>query len=110
MRSEALWTQIIKSYATKESWRKQRAWERKLRKLLLMGKISQENLDALGEIPQLKEAPPRDPSIASQLREAKRTDPFNKPMLVEAYMEAVRKCPEASASTKRKWRRIIGVD
>lgn len=50
-----------------------------------------------------------DPSIASQLRRAVAADPLNKPLLVEAYMEAVRICPDASQGTKRKWRRIIGL-
>lgn len=49
-----------------------------------------------------------DPSISSQLRLAKQTDPLNTPMLMAAYMEAVEKCPTATLKTRKKWRRILG--
>lgn len=66
-------------------------------------------MDLLGERPELAEAPPPDPSILSQLRAGRRVDPFNIPMLTEAYMEANRKAPNASEGTRRKWRKAIGL-
>lgn len=109
MKNERMWREVVKSYCTKESWQAQRKWDRDLLKVLFRGITGTKAMDLLGERPELEERPAADPSVASQLREARAADPFNTPMLTEAYMEALRKCPDASEGTKRKWRKIIGL-
>lgn len=105
MRSQALWTSMLKSSVTKESWRN---WRSALREL---GK-SQSKEEWLRKLPgvelmfqNLESAPPPDPSLRDQLLEVRNFDPTNQQQLTDAYLDAIRKAPDASEATKRKWRK-----
>ena len=55
----------------------------------------------LAAVPELEEAPPRDPSLRDQLYHANNA--------TAAYLDACRKAPDASSGTKAKWRRAVGL-
>jgi hypothetical protein len=52
---------------------------------------------------------PRDPSLATQMGEVMAADPLNHPLRLQMYLDATQKAPDASASTKKKWRKLLGL-
>ena len=88
--------EILKSYASKESWKKFRAALRDVEK----ARTLEDYAARMALVPELEERRV-DPSLRDQLRQANNA--------TAAYLDACRKAPDASSGTKRKWRKVLGL-
>jgi hypothetical protein len=52
----------------------------------------------------------RDPSLRSQMYQVQEADPLNHPLRLQMYLDACQKAPQASPSTKKKWRKALSLD